>query len=302
MVVFATAVPLAKVGLLALMLPASVAAAAGWAVVLVWGRRAVAANLRLECQPLHYTGSLASMVRLQSNARCSRSRPFVPPWCCRAARAPPNASARSSASCSAPSASTSGCATACAARATGATPSTWWVRSAPTCALAFCSGCSGASPRGYLWGDYAVRKRRYLFAQLRWAGHAGRYEGDGAEARRLYVRGGALCCATLGFYVPWHLVALRNDHLSRVSLVGVRLVCTQDGPSYLAVCRIVWPSTALSLGLASGWARAHFLPYQVEHVALLGELQAPMLHALGPALDDGVGPSQLLSGALLFEA
>lgn len=161
----------------------------------------------------------------------------------------------------------------------------------------------GVLTLGILYGDYAVRKRRYLFSNLRWAGHVGHYDGNEAEARRLYLRGFGLCIATLGIYTPWYLVSLRNYHLSRVSLGGLRMVCSQSGTSMAKLSALCFLANVASLGFASGWSYARLLHYQVDHLHFVGELPVPLPGAQQEADEaDGLGLSDLLSGFCTFES
>ena len=155
---------------------------------------------------------------------------------------------------------------------------------------------------GYLYAELAVRTRRMLYRRVSWAGHAVHYDGDENEVRPLYLKGAALCMFTLGAYLPWHLAALRNYHISKLRLAGVQFVSHQDGASLTRL--MVSNGLLLFFGLGFFWGRivARTSRYQLAHLTLRGALQpANPLTAVPAQPPSRNGTSDLLDVTVAFE-
>ena len=153
---------------------------------------------------------------------------------------------------------------------------------------------------GYLWtlvtlgfgyGSFAVRTRAYLINNSRWGDQSFQYQGSVGEVRRLYVLGTLACVLTLGAYLPWHIARLRHYHGSKTTLGPLQLRIFQEGSGLSNL----WMQNLCiylgTLGLGAAWAKSRSLRYQMEHMALLGPLEA---------LQPGPGPQGPKDGLIDF--
>lgn len=125
---------------------------------------------------------------------------------------------------------------------------------------------------GYAW--FCVSTKKYLLEHSRYGDLRCRYTGEVRAIRPTYLWGSLAVLLTLGAYLPWHIARLRNYHANQVHLGPIRLRCHQEGSSLSNL----WAGNGLivlaTLYLGYGWARTRSLRYQMQHLELVGDLNA----------------------------